>query len=207
MPNPKWPWRPPTRLIRAPRGPTDHGESDLSSAASPRLPAPVCAGLYVDVENLPNTTHAQHVIETVIGDWPDTRPPVARLSLYVPAQKADLWRFWARNKFAGREHTEVRSVPRQGTLAAASGTRRHTRPPDLAEDLRDRQWRQGCALRLTRLRGPYFLAARTTSHSHSSTAASVPSFPAGETSCVRNARPHHGAVDHRQRPNPEPSHP
>ena len=99
MPNPKSPWRPLTRLIRAPRGTTNLGETDLSSAANPRLPAPVYAGLYVDVENLPNTTHAQHVVETVIGEWPDTRPPVARLSLYVPAQKADLWRFWARAKF------------------------------------------------------------------------------------------------------------
>ena len=117
MPNPRSPWWPLTRLIPAPRDPADHRDADRGSAPNLRLPAPVYAGVYVDVENLPNTTHAQRLVETVIAEWPDTHPSVTRLSLYVPAQKADLWRFWGRAKFPGLA-LRVRGVQRFTRLAS-----------------------------------------------------------------------------------------
>ena len=59
MPKSK-PFRPLARLRRSPRrshAGQDHGDGSVASAL---LPAPVRAGLYVDVENLPDAPHAQH---------------------------------------------------------------------------------------------------------------------------------------------------
>ena len=91
--------RPLARLRRSPRrshAGQDHGDGSVASAL---LPAPVRAGLYVDVENLLDAPHAQRVVEAVLEQWPDVRPPVGQLSLYVPAQRTELWRLWARTRF------------------------------------------------------------------------------------------------------------
>ena len=114
MSKPKSPLRPLARLIRP-----QHRQGDVRdhSSAARQLPAPVRAGLYVDVENLRDTRHAQRVVEAVLDQWPDARPPVGNLSLYVPAQKAELWRFWAHNRFPDLA-LRVRGVQRFTRLAS-----------------------------------------------------------------------------------------
>lgn len=114
MSKPRSPLKPLTRLIRP-----QHRRGDGRDHSSPalHLPAPVSTGLYVDVENLRDTRHAQRVVETVLDQWPNARPPVGRLSLYVPAQKAELWRFWARNRFPDQV-LRVRGVQRFTRLAS-----------------------------------------------------------------------------------------
>ena len=87
------------------------------SAANVLLPAPVRAGLYVDVENLQDVSHAQRVIEAVLEQWPDVRPSVGLLSLYVPAQRTELWRLWARTRFPSLE-VRVRGVQRFTRVAS-----------------------------------------------------------------------------------------
>ena len=114
MSKPRSPLKPLARLIRP-----QHRRGDVRdhSSAARQLPAPVRAGLYVDVENLRDTRHAQRVVEAVLDQWPDARPPVGKLSLYVPAQKAELWRFWARNRFPDLG-LRVRGVQRFTRLAS-----------------------------------------------------------------------------------------
>ena len=55
------------------------------------------SGLYVDVENL--QTHAQRVVRALAEDWPSAAPPLRALSLYVQADRAELWRAWATSAF------------------------------------------------------------------------------------------------------------
>ena len=114
MSKPRSPLKPLARLIRP-----QHRQGDVRghSSAARQLPAPVRAGLYVDVENLRDTRHAQRVVEAVLDQWPNARPPVGKLSLYVPAQKAELWRFWARNRFPDLA-LRVRGVQRFTRLAS-----------------------------------------------------------------------------------------
>ena len=114
MPRPRSPLQPLTRLIRRQH---PHADGQDHSSPAPQLPAPVRAGLYVDVENLRDTRHAQRVVEAVLDQWPDARPPVGNLSLYVPAQKAELWRFWAHNRFPDLA-LRVRGVQRFTRLAS-----------------------------------------------------------------------------------------
>ena len=64
-----------------------------------RLPPPLSAGVYVDVENLNNAEHARAAIETVMRDWPESLPPVRRLRLYTPADRSGLWNAWAPMRF------------------------------------------------------------------------------------------------------------
>ena len=57
------------------------------------------AALYVDAENLRDAENARQVVASVVADWPGNRPPLGSLSLYVRADKAELWRLWAEDAF------------------------------------------------------------------------------------------------------------
>jgi hypothetical protein len=59
------------------------------------------AALYVDTENLRESDHARQVVASVIANWPGDRPPLGSVSLYVRADKAELWRLWAEGTFPG----------------------------------------------------------------------------------------------------------
>ena len=106
------------RLRRSPRE-SDAAQDRRSgaTAANALLPAPVRAGLYVDVENLSDAPHSQRVVEAVLKQWPDERPPVRQLSLYVPAQRTELWRLWARSSFPSLG-LRVRGVQRFTRIAS-----------------------------------------------------------------------------------------
>ena len=57
------------------------------------------AALYVDAENLRESDHARQVVASVIAGWPSGRPALGSVSLYVRADKAELWRLWAEDAF------------------------------------------------------------------------------------------------------------
>ena len=59
------------------------------------------SGLYVDVENLQD--HGQEFIESLMDNWPTKVPNPSCLVLYVPADKVELWRVWATNRFESLE--------------------------------------------------------------------------------------------------------
>ena len=65
------------------------------------IPAPAGAALYVDTENLRDPEYARQVVAAVAADWPGDRPPLGSVSLYVRADKAELWRLWAEDAFPG----------------------------------------------------------------------------------------------------------
>lgn len=55
--------------------------------------------IYVDTENLREPDHAQAVVSRVVANWPADLPPLGSLSLYVRADKAELWQLWAEAEF------------------------------------------------------------------------------------------------------------
>lgn len=55
------------------------------------------AGIYVDVENMQG--YAQSVVTQLVENWPVAAPEPSRLSLYVRADQAELWRMWAESHF------------------------------------------------------------------------------------------------------------
>ena len=57
------------------------------------------AALYVDTENLRDAENARQVVASVVADWPGNRPLLGSISLYVRADKAELWRLWAEDAF------------------------------------------------------------------------------------------------------------
>ena len=59
------------------------------------------AALYVDTENLRDLEHARQVVAAVTANWPGERPALGSVSLYVRADKAELWRMWAEDAFPG----------------------------------------------------------------------------------------------------------
>ena len=59
------------------------------------------AALYVDTENLRDPEYARQVVAAVAANWPGDRPPLGSVSLYVRADKAELWRLWAEGAFPG----------------------------------------------------------------------------------------------------------
>ena len=70
--------------------------------AAPAAPAvPVAAGgaVYVDTENLQDAARAHDVVRQVIAGWPPEHPPLGWLSLYVRADKVELWRMWAKDEY------------------------------------------------------------------------------------------------------------
>ena len=64
-----------------------------------RLAVPAGSAIYVDTENLRESDHAQTVVAQVVANWPADRPPLGGLSLYVRADKAELWQLWAETEF------------------------------------------------------------------------------------------------------------
>ena len=73
---------------------------ELSSEHSEGKPANspiVAATLYVDTENFRDS--AQVLIERAIESWPEQAPPVARLNLYVQADRVQLWDLWAGSRY------------------------------------------------------------------------------------------------------------
>lgn len=57
------------------------------------------AALYVDTENLRESDHTQTTVTRVVANWPADHPPLSSLSLYVRADKAELYQLWAETKF------------------------------------------------------------------------------------------------------------
>jgi len=61
--------------------------------------SPAGSAIYVDTENLRESDHAQTVVAQVVANWPADSPPLSGLSLYVRADKAELWHLWAETEF------------------------------------------------------------------------------------------------------------
>lgn len=53
------------------------------------------AAIYVDTENLRDSDHAQTLVGRIVADWPNDRPPLGNLSLYVRADRVASWEMWA----------------------------------------------------------------------------------------------------------------
>ena len=66
-----------------------------SNGAHPETAA--ASGLYVDTENL--QSYGQNLIRNLADNWPASAPPLGLLSLYVQADRAELWRAWATSEF------------------------------------------------------------------------------------------------------------
>lgn len=73
------------------------------------LAVPAGSAIYVDTENLRESDHAQTVVAQVVANWPADRPPLSGLSLYVRADKAELWQLWAETEFPALQ-VRVRGV-------------------------------------------------------------------------------------------------
>ena len=73
------------------------------------LAVPAGSAIYVDTENLRESEHAQTVVAQVVANWPADRPPLSGLSLYVRADKAELWQLWAETEFPALQ-VRVRGV-------------------------------------------------------------------------------------------------
>lgn len=71
----------------------------LNNNGNHAIPTPSGAALYVDTENLRDSDHAQTVVDRVVANWPADRPPLSGLSLYVRADKTELWQLWAETEF------------------------------------------------------------------------------------------------------------
>ncbi len=71
----------------------------LNNNGNHPIPTPPGAALYVDTENLRDSDHAQTVVDRVVANWPADRPPLSGLSLYVRADKTELWQLWAETEF------------------------------------------------------------------------------------------------------------
>lgn len=73
------------------------------------MAVPAGSAIYVDTENLRESDHAQTVVTQVVANWPADRPPLGGLSLYVRADKAELWQLWAETEFPALQ-VRVRGV-------------------------------------------------------------------------------------------------
>ena len=69
------------------------------AATVPPVPAAAGAAVYVDTENLQDAARAHDVVRQVIAGWPPEHPPLGWLSLYVRADKVELWRMWAKDEY------------------------------------------------------------------------------------------------------------
>ena len=81
--------------------------SSHPNGAQPHVP--LGAALYVDTENLRDAENARQIVASVVFNWPSDRPPPGSVSLYVRADKAELWRLWAEDAFPGL-YVRVRGV-------------------------------------------------------------------------------------------------
>lgn len=85
------------------------------------------AALYVDTENLRDAENARQVVVSVVAGWPGNRPPLGSVSLYVRADKAELWRLWAEDAFPnlsvrvrGVQHFSANKSKNSADLAIAA---------------------------------------------------------------------------------------
>ena len=70
-----------------------------AAPAVPPVPVAAGAAVYVDTENLQDAARAHDVVRQVIAGWPPEHPPLGWLSLYVRADKVELWRMWAKDEY------------------------------------------------------------------------------------------------------------
>ena len=116
-----------------------NGSGSLPVAAArpvPEVPAvpavsspPVAPGaaVYVDTENLQDNARAHDVVRQVIAGWPPEHPPLGSLSLYVRADKVELWQLWAaaeypalRLRVRGVQHFSNHRAKNSADLAIAA---------------------------------------------------------------------------------------
>lgn len=72
--------------------------TERAPAASDLTTETVGATLYVDTENLQDSS--QTLVQAVIDTWPNEKPPLKRLNLYVQADQTQLWEMWAESQFS-----------------------------------------------------------------------------------------------------------
>ena len=65
-------------------------------------------GMYVDVENLKDV--AKEAISNALSQWPKELPQPNMLRLYVRADQAEMWRFWASHRYP---HLDIQIAPVQ----------------------------------------------------------------------------------------------
>jgi hypothetical protein len=66
-------------------------------------------GLYVDIENLQED--AKSLVSALFESWPETFPKPGLITLYVPADQAELWRMWGITQFKEAQ-VRVRGIQR-----------------------------------------------------------------------------------------------
>ncbi len=83
------------------------------------------SGLYVDAENL--QSDCQALIQSLVKNWPTSAPAPSRLTLYVRADQAELWRVWASSRFSdlevavhGTQHFSMNSSKNSADIAIAT---------------------------------------------------------------------------------------
>ena len=82
-------------------------------------------GIYVDMENL--QAEGQSMLQSLMENWPEELPAASRLTLYVRADQAELWRLWATNQFAhvdvavhGTQHFSMSATKNSADIAIAT---------------------------------------------------------------------------------------
>ena len=82
------------------------------------------SGLYVDVENL--GADGQSIIRDLIDNWPCMAPKPIRITLFVQANRVELWRVWAESQFPdlavkvnGTQHFSMSSTKNSSDIAMA----------------------------------------------------------------------------------------
>ena len=66
-------------------------------------------GLYVDIENLQED--AKSLVSALLETWPESFPRPGLITLYVPADQAELWRMWGITQFKDAQ-VRVRGIQR-----------------------------------------------------------------------------------------------
>ncbi len=83
------------------------------------------SGIYVDMENL--QADGQSLLQALMENWPEELPTATRLTLYVRADQAELWRLWATSQFApvnvvvhGTQHFSMSATKNSADIAIAT---------------------------------------------------------------------------------------
>ena len=83
------------------------------------------SGIYVDMENL--QAEGQSLLQSLLENWPEELPAATRLTLYVRADQAELWRLWATSQFAnvdvvvhGTQHFSMSATKNSADIAIAT---------------------------------------------------------------------------------------
>ncbi len=80
------------------------GKNGQSAGSSSRT-----TGLYVDIENLQED--AKSLVSALFNSWPESFPRPGLITLYVPADQAELWRMWGITQFKDAQ-VRVRGIQR-----------------------------------------------------------------------------------------------